>query len=123
VVGNRIIDSDCCLDHHFEIAMSHPVKAPKPPKGLAFDLSDHDLASVWAKRQGLYLMVDICHQSEGDEFEEVLVYHRGGRVFWLIWRQTDGIVVQTASGLKNRYYSLNKALEHLTAAPTGTATP
>lgn len=96
--------------------MSHPISTPKLPKGLSFDLPDHELASEWAKVNGFHLIIDLSHGVEGEEYEEILAFHTAGRLRFVVWRERDCFVVHPLIGRARRFRSLDAALTVLTPA-------
>ena len=91
-----------------------PVRAPK---GLAFDLPDHEIARQWARHHGYRLIVDIAYGTEDEEYEEVLALHAGGRLRFVVWRQSDGIILQPMVGRPSRFPTVPSALAAMTPMP------
>jgi hypothetical protein len=103
--------------------MQHRTASPRIPKGLAFDISDHVRAGRWAAANDFRLKVDIGYGVEDEEYEEVLLFYTGQsdirpsdrRLWCVMWRQSDCIVVQPVVGRAMRYRSVRAALEGLKA--------
>lgn len=89
---------------------------PKLPKGFAFEIPDHVLASQWAIRHGLSLVVDLEYGKGFDDYEEVLALLEGsptGRLWCVIWRQSECVVVQPVLGRASRHGCVSDALAAL----------
>lgn len=99
--------------------MQHRTASPRLPKGLAFEIDDHVRAGRWAAANDFRLKVDIGYGVEDEEYEEVLLFYAGQsdrRLWCVMWRQSDCIVVQPVVGRAVRYRSVRAALEGLKAA-------
>jgi hypothetical protein len=98
--------------------MSNPKLAVLPPTGLSFELADLLLAQAWSEFHELRMSIELDYYAEGDEFEEVLEFYTPNSVFrrWMIWRASDGIVVQPMMGRPLHFLALSEALEHLIPA-------
>lgn len=99
--------------------MQNRTASPRLPKGLAFDISDHVRAGRWAAANQCRLKVDIGYGVEDEEYEEVLLFYAGDserRLWCVMWRQSDCIVVQPVVGRAMRYRSVRAALDGLKIA-------
>jgi hypothetical protein len=89
---------------------------PKLPKGLAFDIPDHMKASQWAALHGFPLSIELDYGLGNEEYEEVMAFYAGTtsrRLWCVMWRQVDCIVVQPVVGRSNRFLSVADALNSL----------
>ncbi len=83
--------------------------------GLSFEVSDLMLAQAWADFHDLRIEVELDFATGGDEYEEMLglFVRRTGFRRWMIWRSSEGIVVQPILGRPRLFDSLAEALEEL----------
>lgn len=98
--------------------MQNRTASPRLPKGLAFEIADHVRAGRWAVANDFRLKVDIGYGAEEEEYEEVLLFYPGRsdrRLWCVMWRQSDCIVVQPVVGRAVRYRSVRAALEGMKA--------
>jgi hypothetical protein len=51
---------------------------PKPPLGLAFEISDLMLLQGWAEFHNVHMVVELDHWVEGEEYEEVIAFYAKG---------------------------------------------
>jgi hypothetical protein len=88
----------------------------RPPKGLAFAIEDLVLATDWARRNNVRMVVRLDHVSaDHAEYEEAIALHPcldpGCRV--ILWRNEDAVFVQPEVGRRARYRCVGEALESL----------
>lgn len=85
------------------------------PLGLSFDIPDLLMLRGWADFHDLRLAIELDVCAEGDEYEELLGLYDKDRAFrrWMIWRSTEGIVVQPAMGRAMSFDFMEDALEIL----------
>jgi hypothetical protein len=88
---------------------------PKPPIGLAFEISDLLLLQDWASLHDVRLAVELDHWVEGEEYEEVVALYAKGSPLrrCILWRSAGDIVVQALIGRTRRFASVASALEGL----------
>ncbi len=86
-------------------------------KGLSFRIADLLLVGAWAEAQSMRMAVRLDHGTETEDYEEVLALHAMDTGFcrWVMWRETDGIVVQPLIGRSLRFATVIDALETLEA--------
>ena len=91
--------------------------AAKQPKGLAFEIEDLLRMREWADHQGVHMVVRLDHGVDGEEYEEVVVFHANPQTpcFLLIWRSAEAIIVQPLLGRPMAYRSVNHVLTSLVA--------
>ncbi len=96
--------------------MNRPLLSPRLPKGLAFDIADHVMASQWATLNGFPMKIDLSYGVGNEDYEEVMAFYLGTsaeRLWCVIWRQVDCIVVQPLVGRASRFASVSDALNML----------
>lgn len=88
----------------------------KTAHGVSFRIADLTLLGAWALAHDLQMKVQLDHEVEGEEYEEVLAFSRQDApvVQWLMWRNPDFVFVQPLIGRRLRYASVAEALEALT---------
>jgi hypothetical protein len=88
------------------------------PTGFSFDIPDLVLLQGWSDFHNLRLAIDLDVCADGDEYEEFLGLYDRARAFrrWMIWRSSDGIVVQPAMGRAMLFDCMADALEILIPA-------
>jgi hypothetical protein len=88
---------------------------PKPPIGLAFEISDLMLLQSWGKLHGFRMVVELDHWVEGEEYEEVVAFYAKDSTLrrWILWRSTTDIVVQPLIGRSSRFGSVADGLDRL----------
>jgi hypothetical protein len=88
---------------------------PKPPIGLAFEISDLLLLQGWAKFHELRMVVELDHWVEGEEYEEVVSFYAKDSSLrrWILWRSVNEIIVQPLIGRTSRFGSLAEGLDRL----------
>jgi hypothetical protein len=77
-------------------SLSYPL-----PKGLAFEVSDLAMLQSWAEDQAMRMVVELDHEIEGEEYEEVLAFYdqdSAGLRRWIMWRAADHFVVEPMNG-------------------------
>lgn len=86
------------------------------PKGLAFDLQDLNELLTWAQTHRMRLVVELDHEIEGEEYEEVLAFYEEGSSLrrWLVWRCHDCFVVQPMNGPTSRTLQVADLMQELT---------
>jgi hypothetical protein len=101
--------------------------APRPPVGLAFEISDLLILQGWAEFHGVRMVVELDHWVEGEEYEEVVAFYAKDSAVrrWIIWRSAREIVVQALIGRTARFASVAEALNslHGTRLDCGSSTP
>ena len=88
------------------------------PKGLAFDVSDLAMLQSWAESQAMRMVVELDHEVEGDEYEEVLAFYDGdsaGLRRWTMWRAADHFVVEPMNGRAWRASAVPEMIAELLA--------
>ena len=98
------------------MSMNPPLLSPKLPKGLAFDIADHIEASQWATLHGYPMKIDLSYGIGNEDYEEVMTFYIGTssqRLWCVMWRQVDCIVVQPMVGRASRFSSVSDALRML----------
>jgi hypothetical protein len=92
---------------------------PKPPIGLAFEISDLMLLQGWAAFHDVRMVVELDHWVEGEEYEEVVAFYAKDSSLrrWILWRSASDIVVQLLIGRAGRFASVADALDSLPASP------
>lgn len=80
--------------------MSVPAAAAPMPKGLSFEIADLLMLQGWAESHDMRLVVELDHQIEGDEYEEVLAFYPTDSSLrcWFIWRSIDHFVLVPMNG-------------------------
>ena len=97
-----------------------PDSLAREPLGLAFEISDLQLAAAFAASAALRMVVETNHHTDCDELEEVLALYQGdlhqgdqGPCHYLIWRSAAAVVVQPMPGRPRNFDRLSDALEWL----------
>jgi hypothetical protein len=95
--------------------MQLPRTSVRLPTGFSFDVPDLVMLRGWSEFHELRMTVEIDVCADGDEYEELLGLYDRTRAFrrWMIWRSSDGIVVQPAMGHKMLFDRMADALETL----------
>ncbi len=98
--------------------MQLPRTSAKLPTGLSFDIPDLLMLQGWADFHDLRMAIELDVCAEGDEYEELLGLYDKTRAFrrWMIWRSSDGIVVQPTMGRTMLFDFMADALEILIPA-------
>ncbi len=88
---------------------------PKPPIGLAFEISDLLLLQGWATVNDIRMVVELDHWVEGEEYEEVVAFYGTDSALrrWILWRSARQIVAQPLIGRTCRFDSVADALGSL----------
>jgi hypothetical protein len=88
---------------------------PKPPTGLAFEISDLMLLQSWGQLHGFRMVVELDHWVEGEEYEEVVAFYAKDSTLrrWILWRSATDIVVQPLIGRASRFESVADGLDRL----------
>ena len=91
----------------------------KMPTGLSFEIPDLLMLRGWAEFHQLRMVIELDVCADEDEYEELLGLYDEGRAFrrWMIWRSSEGIVVQPAMGRPMLFDFMGDALEIM--MPTG----
>ena len=86
------------------------------PRGVSFSIADLILVGCWSEACGLHMVVRLDHESESEEYEEVLAFHQemGGACRWMIWRDEEAVFMQPLLGRTRRYGCVAEAIEALT---------
>ncbi len=99
-------------------AYSHgaPAHGVPVPKGLAFDLDDLNELFAWAKAHRMRLVVELDHEVEGEEYEEVLGFFEEDSALrrWNIWRSHDHFVLEPMNGPTLRAHLVADLMQELT---------
>ena len=68
---------------------------PKPPIGLAFEISDLILLQGWAEFHNVHMVVELDHWVEGEEYEEVIAFYAKGSPLRRcnLWRSASDMVL------------------------------
>jgi hypothetical protein len=83
--------------------------------GLSFSIAELTLVEAWAEAQGLKMLVRLDHESETEEYEEVIAF----RTTWgrprrtIMWRDYEAVYVQPLIGRTRRYPSVAEAIASL----------
>jgi hypothetical protein len=88
------------------------------PKGLAFEISDLVALQRWAEAQAMRMVIELDHEVEGEEYEEVLAFYEGvgARLrLWTMWRAADHFVVEPMAGRAWRARAVEEVLSELLA--------
>ncbi len=95
--------------------MQLPRTTVQTPTGLSFDIPDLLMVKAWADFHNLRLEIELDIAAGGDEYEELLnlSYGTSQHRRWMIWRSSDGIVVQPMMGRKMLFDAMAVALEAL----------
>ena len=94
---------------------AHSHGAPMP-KGLAFDLDDlHELLG-WAEKHRMRLVVELDHEVEGEEYEEVLAFFEEGSSLrrCILWRSQTQFVLEPMNGPTLRTHRVADLMQELT---------
>jgi hypothetical protein len=85
-------------------------------KGLSFQIADLILVEAWSEAHSMRMVVRLDHGSDNELYEEVLALYPADSAVcrWLIWRETDAVLVQPLLGRSQRYASVIDVLEALT---------
>jgi hypothetical protein len=89
---------------------------PRPPKGLAFAIEDLVLATEWARRNDVGMVVRLDHGSDDrEEYEEVIALRSSldAGCAMILWRSQDAVFVRPGTGRTERYRCVSEALESL----------
>ena len=80
--------------------MQLPRTTVKTPTGLSFEIPDLMMLQAWAEFHDLRMNIELDVCAERDEYEELVGLYDKTRAFrrWMLWRSSDGIVVQPAMG-------------------------
>jgi hypothetical protein len=91
------------------------------PKGLSFDIADLARAQSWTVAHDWRMRIRLDHGAEGEEYEEVIELQAKLQPHskTIIWRHTQAVFVQPLPGKRQRYRSLQDALEGLLASHRG----
>ena len=70
------------------------------PKGLSFEIADLLLVSHWADRHDYLMVVHLDHGVEGEEYEEMIAFHKGMSPLCrlIMWRNADAVFIQPLLG-------------------------
>jgi hypothetical protein len=82
-------------------------------KGLSFEIEEHLVIKDWATRNDHRAVVHLNHRAEGEDYEEaiMLLFGRGDRCRFIMWRSPQAVVVQPLIGRGRRYESVQAAVE------------
>lgn len=82
-------------------------------EGIAFTIPELLLVTAWAEFHNLRLSIELDWHVDQTEYEEVITLALPGRTsaHCLLWRATDGIVVQPMVGRAMRYGTISNALD------------
>lgn len=85
------------------------------PKGLSFAIADLARAQCWAAMHGWRIHVRLDHGMPDEEYEEVIELQSAllPRSKTIIWRNTRSVFLQPLPGKRQRYHSVQAALEGL----------
>ena len=72
-------------------------------KGHAFAIEDHSAIADWASKNHYRVVVRLDHGIGEEEYEEAVEFYFGSRCFFLIWRDANGVVVQSLVGRPRHY--------------------
>jgi len=85
--------------------MQPPKLVPNVPTGLAFEIADLMMLQAWAEFHDVQMVVELDHCVEGEEYEEVIAFYAQDSQLrrWILWRASDGVIVQPLIGRSNRF--------------------
>jgi hypothetical protein len=91
---------------------------PKPPLGLAFEISDLMLLQGWAEFHNVHMVVELDHWVEGEEYEEVVAFYAKGSPLRRcnLWRSASDIILQPLIGRSRHFGSITEALDSMIGA-------
>jgi hypothetical protein len=91
---------------------------PKPPIGLAFEISDLMLLQGWAEFHNVHMVVELDHWVEGEEYEEVVAFYAKGSPLRRcnLWRSASDIILQPLIGRSRHFSSITEALDSMIGA-------
>jgi hypothetical protein len=89
----------------------------KTIRGLSFRVADLLLVAAWSDAQSMRMAVHLDHGTEAEDYEEVLALLAADTGFcrWVMWQESDCVVVQPLIGRSLRFASVVDALESLEA--------
>ncbi len=98
--------------------MHLPRSTLTPPTGFSFDVPDLLMLHAWAEYHHLRMRIDLDIFTDGEEYEEVVTLSESHDQYqrWIIWRSTEGIVVQPSIGRRVLFEAMADALDLLIPA-------
>lgn len=87
----------------------------KVPEGLSFTIAELILIKGWSEARSIRMVVRLDHGSDLEDYEEVLAFHLGSSPLcqWIMWRDSNVVLVQPLIGRTKRYFSVAEAVETL----------